>query len=291
MWVLAGQLVINGLATGFLYALIALGFTLIWRAASVANFAQGDLATLGMFVSLSLHVTLGWPIVPAVLGAIVVASAAGLLTERIVIRPIRKADTMTKLIATLGLSLIVSNGLRLIYGAAPRRFPSFLGEDPITFARLVLTRQNLLISLIVLALIGGLQLLFYRTMMGKALRAVSESQDVAALMGVNPVRMIQLALALSSAMGAFAGVLLAPLIFVSSDISFMLIFKALLGAVIGGFGSYPGALLGGLLVGVLDNLGAFFISTHFRDVISFSILISLLLVRPTGLFGQPIRET
>lgn len=289
--VLAGQLVLNGLATGFLYALIALGFTLIWKAVSVANFAQGDFATLGMFAALTLHVSLGWPILPAVSAAVLVGVVIGLAVERVAVRPIRKADAVTKLLTTLGVSLIITNGVRLAYGAAPRPFPSFLGDDPVAFGALTLTRQNVLIAAIAVAMIVGLQVLFYRTMLGKGMRAVAESQDVAGLMGVNPVRMIQVAFGLSAGMGALAGILLAPITFVSSDISFLLIFKALLGAVIGGFGSYPGALVGGLLIGVLDNLSAFYVSTGYRDVISFSLLILLLLVRPTGLFGEPIRET
>lgn len=288
--VLTAQLVINGLASGCLYALLALGFTLIWKSAAAANFAQGDFAAVGMFAALTCRVLLGWPLLLSLAAAVGIGFGFGLLVERLAIRPILRSDPVTKIIATLGVSIITSNALRLIFGASPRYFPPYLGEVPLRLGPLSLVPQNLWIAGIALAAIVLLQRLYYGTILGKALRAVAERQDVAALMGINPTRMVALAFGLSAALGALAGIMLAPLIYVSSDLSFALVIKALLAAVIGGFGSYPGALLGGLLIGVLDNLAAFFISSELRDVISFSVLIAVLLVRPTGLMGEPVRE-
>lgn len=288
--ILGTQLVINGLSTGSLYALLAIGFTLIWKSVAVANFAQGDFALIGMFAALTFSNVLGWSILASLAVAIAVAFILGTVMERMAIRPIRRADAMTKILVTLGVSIIISNSLRLIFGPMPRSFPPFIGLDAFKVGGITLVPQYIGTLAIVMALILILQVLFYRTMTGKALRAVAENRDVASLMGINQDRMVALSFALSSALGATAGVLLAPFIFVTTDITFSLLIKALLAAVIGGFGSYPGALLGGLLIGVLDNLGAFYISTYYRDVISFSILIVVLLIKPAGLLNKPVRD-
>jgi branched-chain amino acid transport system permease protein len=289
-WPLTTQLVMNGLANGFIYALLALGFTLTWKGARTANLAQGDFATYGMFAAIVFYGDLGWPLIVAVLLAIIAGFVLGVVMDLLTIHPLRRASVETKMVATLGVSIMLSNGIRLIFGPAPRYFPQYFGSQLIPVGQLNLSRQYIGTAILVILLIGALQLFFYRTMLGKALRAVAANRDVASLMGINPDRLIALAFGFSAALGALAGVLLAPLVFVSPDLSTTLVVNALLAAVIGGFGSYPGALIGGLFIGVLEDLDGFYISTNYSDVIAFAVLIAVLLIRPRGLFGPAYRE-
>jgi branched-chain amino acid transport system permease protein len=284
------QLLINGVATGLLYALLAIGFTLVWKSVAVPNFAQGDFAAVGMFAALTIYGLSGGSILAALAGAPVAAVAVGALTERLAIRPLQQADAVAKIVATLGVGMIISNGLRLIYGPMPRPFPPFIGLGVLRLGPVVLVEQYVGTAAFLITLIVLLQTLFHRTMVGKALRAVADNRDVASLMGIDRDRFFMLAFALSAALGATAGVFIAPFVFVTPGIGFNLLLKALLAAVIGGFGSYPGALLGGVLIGVVDNLSAFYISSDFRDVVSFAILIVVLMVRPVGLLGTSVRE-
>ncbi|WP_210485733.1 branched-chain amino acid ABC transporter permease [Microvirga antarctica] len=278
------QLATSGIATGCAYALIALGFVMIWNTASVVNFAQGEFVVIAMFVALTCHVTLGWPLWMVLPLAVLLPAIVGYATERVVIRPVIGAAEMTIVTVTIGLQIVLSDAAKIIYGGQPYSFPPLIAGKPLSLAGIVVPRQSLVViaSMIVLAI--GLHFLSQKTSFGKRLRAVSQDRETAKLMGIDVNRTIAQGFALSAAIAGFAGVLLAPIIYVSAGLGLPLLIKSFIAAIIGGFGSYIGALIGGLLIGVLDNLVGFYISSHYREVFTFLALILVLLFRPQGLF-------
>lgn len=278
------QLIVYGIATGCLYALIAVGFVLIWNTAAVVNFAQGEFAMLSMFFAFTLHLTLGLPLWAALPAAVAGTAAVGYFTERAVIHPVIGRNPMTVIMVTIGLQILFSNGARFIWGTHPLHFPPLFGEEPIRVAGLLVAPQSVAIVLVTAILAVLLHQMSQRTWFGKSLRAVAQDRETAALMGIRVKQTTALGFALSAGIAAVAGVLMAPVVFISADVGLPLLIKSFIAAVIGGFGSYPGALLGGLLIGILDNLAGFYISTEYRDLISFGFLIVVLLFRPEGLF-------
>jgi branched-chain amino acid transport system permease protein len=278
------QQIIAGIAMGGIYGLVALGFTLIWNAAAVVNFAQGEFCMVSGFLILTFFVTWGWPFGAAFLAAILLSGLLGVIVERLTIRPIRAADPLTAIIATLGVSIFLSNTAKFVWGTHPFHFPSVFGDKPVRLGAVTLIPQNLWIIAIISALVAGLYAFFYKTLTGKVMRAVAQDRETASLMGISVNRMIGLIFGLSAVMGGLAGILLAPIIYVAADIGLALVLKAFMGAVIGGFGSLPGALVGGIVIGVSENLSAFYLSSDYKDVISFGILIGILLFKPSGLF-------
>jgi branched-chain amino acid transport system permease protein len=278
------QLIVYGIATGCLYALIAVGFVLIWNTASVVNFAQGEFAMLAMFFAFTLHLTLGVPLWLARAGAVAGTAAVGYFTERTVIHPVIGRNPMTVIMVTIGLQILFSNGARFIWGTHPLHFPTLFGEKPLQVLGLLVAPQSAAIVLATAALALLLHQMSQRTWFGKALRAIAQDRETAALMGIRVTQTTALGFALSAGVAGVAGVLMAPVFFISADVGLPLLVKSFIAAVIGGFGSYPGALVGGVLIGVLDNLAGFYISTEYRDLVSFGVLIMALLFRPEGLF-------
>ncbi len=278
------QIVVSGLANGSMYALIALGFVMIWNTASVVNFAQGDFAVAAMFIALALfqftHVSLLVALPVAVAGSAVV----GWLVERAVIRPVIGKNALTVVTVTIGLHIVLSEVAKLIFGGQPYSFPPLISGPPIALNRVVLPRQSMLVIVAMVALVGVLHAMSVLTPFGKRLRAVAQDREVAAMMGIDVDRTVALGFAVSAAVTGVAGVLLAPVIYISADLGLPLLIKSFIAAIVGGFGSYPGALAGGLLIGVIDNVVGYTVSTDYRDVFSFLVLIVMLLVRPQGLF-------
>lgn len=278
------QIVVSGLASGATYALIALGFVIIWNTASVVNFAQGEFAVTAMFVALVLSRFGHVPLFLALPASVAASALLGWLTERIVIRPVIGKNAMTVVTVTIGLQIVLSDGAKLIFGGQPYPFPSPFSGVPLAFGGVVLPRQSLLVILAMALLVAVLHAMSVLTPFGKRLRAVAQDREVAAMMGIDVNRTVAQGFAVSAAIAGVAGVLLAPVIYVSADLGLPLLIKSFVAAIIGGFGSYPGALAGGLLIGVIDNLVSYAVSTDYRDVISFLVLIVMLLLRPTGLF-------
>jgi branched-chain amino acid transport system permease protein len=280
------QQIISGIAMGGMYGLVALGFILIWNAAAVINFAQGEFCMVSGFLTLSFFVTWGWPFPAAVLMAILLTGILGVIVERFAIRPIRGADPATAVIATIGVSIFLSNSAKFVWGSQPFYFPSIFGDKPIQFGRITLIPQNLWIIGIILTLVILLYLFFFKTITGKVMRAVAQDRETASLMGISINRIIGMIFGLSAILGGLAGILLAPVIYVASDIGLILVLKAFVGSVIGGFGSLPGALIGGIVIGVSENLSALYISSDYKDVIVFGVLIAILVFKPSGLFSK-----
>ena len=280
------QLAISGISMGALYGLIALGFVMIWNTAAVVNFAQGEFAMLAMFFAYTAHVGFGINVWLAIGIAVAATAALGYLIERGLVRPLRRADPLTVIMMTIGLQIFLSNGAKFIWGTQPQAFPSYFGERSFHVLGVVVSPQSIAVIGVVSALAVLLHWMSQYTRLGKSLRAVAQDRETSALMGIRIDRVVASGFAISAALAAIAGVLMAPLVFVAADVGLPLLVKSFIAAVIGGFGSYPGALIGGLLIGVLDNMAGFYVSADYRDVVLFAVLIVILLFRPEGLFPK-----
>lgn len=283
------QQVVNGLAFGAIYALLALGFTVLWNVGNVVNFAQGEFATLSMFFLFTFLVFLNLPLPVALLLAILAIALVGILAERSIIRPVIGSDPHTIILMTIGLQILFANGAKLIWGTRPLYIEPYLRGSPLEVFGVLLPVQNVAILIIVLLLVVALQLFAIRSKWGKAFRALTQDADAAWLMGINVHMVRTAAFAVSAALAGVSGVLLAPIVYVSAELGLSMLIRAFAAAVIGGFGSYLGAFAGGLLIGVIDTLGGVYISTQYRDLITFGFLMLILVIRPSGIFGTPVK--
>ncbi|MBQ3705286.1 MAG: branched-chain amino acid ABC transporter permease [Clostridia bacterium] len=285
---------VNGISLGSIYAVIALGYTMVYGIAKMLNFAHGDVIMVGAYVAFCAMQYWGLPPAAALLIAMAVCTVLGITIESLAYRPLRQAASLAVLITAIGMSYLLQNLALLIWGANPKSFPSsmivlptlslFGGGLTISGVTLVAILANLLIMLVLTTFIN-------RTKMGKAMRCVSEDRGAAELMGINVNRTISATFAIGSALAAIAGVLLCsayPVLMPTTGS--MPGIKAFTAAVFGGIGSIPGAMIGGILLGVIEILGKAYISTELGDAIVFAVLIIVLLFRPTGLLGRQVRE-
>ncbi len=284
------QYLLSGLSTGAIYALIGIGFSIVYHAIGIINFAQGEFVMLGGMVTLFLLQSLHLPLWAAIPLAVLLASLAGLVFERLAIRPLRKAPPLSLVIVTIGGSILIRGLAMVIWGNDTHRLPSFSGDDPITVAGATLLPQHLWIFGITIALIILNKWFFSHTISGKAMRACSYNPRAAGLVGIDVRRMTMFAFMISAAMGALAGIIAAPLTMTSYDVGIMLGLKGFCAAIIGGMSSGLATVVGGLVLGVLESLGAGLISSGYKDAIAFVILLLILLLRPQGLFGRPESE-
>ena len=284
---------LNGISLGSVYAIIALGYSMVYGIAKMLNFAHGDVIMIGAFISFSA--TQYWNMPPAlsVVLAVVVCTVLGIVIEGLAYKPLRKATSLAVLITAIGMSWLLQNVALLIWGANPKSFSSvisipaialFDGQLHITGETIVTISANIIIMIV-------LTLFTTKTKMGKAMRAVSEDKGAAELMGINVNATISMTFAIGSALAAIAGVLLCsayPVLMPTTGS--MPGIKAFTAAVFGGIGSIPGALIGGLLLGLIEILGKAYVSTELGDALVFAVLIVVLLVKPTGLLGKKIHE-
>ncbi len=285
---------VNGLSLGSIYAIIALGYTMVYGIAKMLNFAHGDVIMVGAYIAFCGAQYWGLPPVLCVLCAMAVCTVLGVTIERLAYRPLRQATSLAVLITAIGMSYLLQNLALQIWGANPKSFPT----DLIAFPSLSLFSGQLKVSgvtvVTVLAnLVIMVALTFFtgKTKMGKAMRCVSEDRGAAELMGINVNRTISMTFAIGSALAAIAGVLLCTAYpTLQPTTGSMPGIKAFTAAVFGGIGSIPGAMVGGLLLGIIEILSRAYISTELADAIVFAVLIVVLLVRPTGLLGKQVRE-
>lgn len=285
------QLVLAGLAMGAVYALVALGYTLIWNAVGVVNFAQGDLVMLGAFVAVGwlvqrLHLPVGLDL----LAMLAFMAVFGALMAVLVYSPVRNAPQLSAIVATLGLSMVLQNAVVLVWGPQPLSFTGPLGNATIELGGARIYAQYLLILVVLLLLMGAQEAMFRLSAIGRAMRATAQDAEAARLMGIPTGRVIAIIFAYAAMLAGLAGWLLAPLFYVSADMGARVSLDAFAACILGGFGSIPGALLGGLLLGLIESLGAFYISSEFIDMIAFGVLFLTLIVRPEGIFGEPQME-
>ncbi|HHW94583.1 MAG TPA: branched-chain amino acid ABC transporter permease [Mogibacterium sp.] len=285
---------ISGLSLGSVYAIIALGYTMVYGISRMLNFAHGDVIMIGSYVSFCLTMYVGMPGWLALVGAMAACTVLGVTIERIAYRPLRGTGSLGVLITAIGVSYFLQNAALLIWGANPRVFTTlFKGLDPIRLAnaRLVITAESFFTIIVCVVIMVALTLFVHRTKAGKAMRAVSEDNGAAQLMGINVNQSISLTFAIGSGLAAVAGVLMCsayPVLMPTTGA--MPGIKAFTAAVVGGIGSIPGAMVGGLILGIIEILSRAYISTELSDAIVFACLIIVLLVKPTGLFGKNTRE-
>ena len=284
------QLLFNGLGIGAIYALVSLGFVLLIRAASVVNFGQGEFAMLGAYALVVLTAVLGLNYYLSILLAIVVMAGFGVVFAGATYWPLRHRGGIPVIISTIGASIFLENMVLVLYGPSAVPVDGLFDSPGIQVGPVFMDSQYLSI-LVVTALLVALQyLIFEKTILGKKLQATSQDKEMASLLGIPVAAMILITFAYSSAIGGIAGILVAPILFVSTQMAGVVALKAFAANIIGGYGSIPGAILGGLSLGVVETMGAAYISVPYKDAFAFLMLLAFLMVRPQGLFGERISE-
>jgi branched-chain amino acid transport system permease protein len=278
------QMVIGGFATGCIYAVVGLGFTLVYRTLRMVNFAQGQVFMAGAFLGLVIaqRVPLPAPLLLVVVGAL--AFLLGMILERVVFRRLYHNHEVF-VVGSIGLGIVLTNGVRLFF-PEPVPFPKVFGDRVIELGTARFQEANLWVVGCTIALVVLLHVVFAHTRMGRALRAVAADAEIAGAVGVNVKQSIGLTFGLSFGVAAMAGVLIGPLYFVSFDMGDMVGLKAFSAAVFGGINSIPGTILGGVVIGILENLAGAYISSAYKDLVAFVILLMMLVWRPTGLLGR-----
>jgi branched-chain amino acid transport system permease protein len=279
------HVVVSGLATGSIYALMALSLVIIYNATRTLNFAQGEMLMVSTFIGWAAQRLFDLSLVLTLLVAVVAAGLMGWLVERVIIRHAIGATHWDVLIITLGLSLMLRAAAGLVWTHDEFPFPSFFGSRPVVLGPVRLAPVSLGIIAASLALMTALYALFTATRLGRAMRAVAQNQRAARLMGISVERVYSRSWMLAAMVGAVAGVLVAPVVFLSSKMG-LIVINGFTAAVIGGFGSMPGAVLGGMLLGVIENLAPLYLPSGIRYSVPFLVLIAILLVRPAGLLGR-----
>ena len=284
---------VNGISLGSVYAIIALGYSMVYGIAKMLNFAHGDVIMVGAFMSFSTTQYWGMSPMVSVLISVVVCTLLGMTIERLAYKPLRKATSLAVLITAIGMSYLLQNLALLIWGANPKSFSSVVSIGTLSLfdGQLRITGETVVTVLANLVIMIALTLFTGKTKMGKAMRAVSEDRGAAELMGINVNATISMTFAIGSGLAAIAGVLLCsayPVLMPTTGA--MPGIKAFTAAVFGGIGSIPGALIGGILLGVIEILGKAYVSTELGDALVFAVLIIVLLVKPTGLLGKKVHE-
>ena len=282
---------ISGLSLGSIYALIALGYTMVYGIAKMLNFAHGDIIMVGAFAVITTVSMLGFPPILAIAASIVCCVVLGVCVERIAYKPLRKSPPLAVLITAIGVSYFLQSLALLIFGSTQHSFPKVISVPAIQLGSLTI-QGNMLVTLAVMVVIMiAMSLFISKSRTGKAMRAVSEDRDAAELMGISVNRTITITFAIGSALAAVAGVFYGTTYgFIGPYTGSMPGIKAFVAAVLGGIGSMPGAMLGGILLGVIENLAKRYISTELSDAIVFAVLIIVLMVKPTGLLGKQVNE-
>jgi len=284
------QFMVSGLTTGSIYALIALGFCIIHNATGIVNFTQVDFVSLGGLMMYTFLLGMELPLFVAFILAVLTVTVVGALVERLAIRPAKSHAIIILIFITIGVSILMRGTFKIIWGKNQMAVPHFSGEKAIVISGAAILPQHIWIVIITAVVVLLLSYFFSRTRIGKAMRASSFNPRAATLMGINVNRMILLSFALSGALGAVAGIIIVPITTLSYDIGLMLGLKGFAAAVLGGYGNSFGAIAGGLILGLLESLGAGLITSTYKDVISFAVLLAVLFLKPSGLLGYGDKE-
>ncbi|AGW14850.1 branched-chain amino acid ABC transporter permease [Megalodesulfovibrio gigas] len=280
------QYLLTGLTVGATYGLTGLGFTIIYNTTSIINFAQGEFVMLGGMLAVALMTGLDWPLIPAILGAMAGTTLAGVLMHQLTIRPVRRAEALQYIIITIGVSILIRGIAMLVFGKDTFALPQFTGNTPLSFLGASVMPQNLWVLGVTAVLLLLMKLFFDRTIHGKAMLACSVDPKAASLVGVSVRKMAVTSFALSAFVGAVGGVILAPITLTSYDRGIMLGLKGFAACIVGGLGNPFGAAAGGIALGILESVGAGYISSGYKDAFAFLALLVLLFVKPSGLFGK-----
>ncbi len=286
------QLTIAGLAVGSIYALVALGFVLIYTSVNVVNFAQGDFAMIGAYfmVSLALGAHLPWWL--AIIAAMLLTGVVGALFQLVLYQPVRNRprNFLPVMIATVGASVFLEQVFLLIYGPVPYQLPGIFKAQSVNIDGVFIYPQYIVIIVITALMVTLLNWFLERTKLGKQMQAAAQDADTARLMGIRVARMTALIFAISTGLGGLAGILIAPVYTVTAAMGSTIALKAFASAIVGGFGSIKGAIVGGLTIGLVETYGATYISGSYRDAFPFIVLILFLIFRPSGLFGEKVSQ-
>ncbi|MEW6719559.1 MAG: branched-chain amino acid ABC transporter permease [Thermodesulfobacteriota bacterium] len=284
------QYVISGVTVGATYGLTALGFTVIYNTTEIINFAQGEFVMLGGMLAVFALRWGGVPLPLAVPLAVLIVTAVGVLVDRVTIRPMRGRSTLTLIIITIGMSILLRGGAMLLFGKDTFSLPAFSPGGPIEIGGATVLPQTLWVVGITLLTVAGMKVFFERTLSGKAMLACACDRKAASLMGIHVDSMVTLSFAFSALVGALGGVILAPITLTAYDVGILLGVKGFAACILGGLGNPFGAVVGGVILGVLESLGAGLVSSGYKDAVAFVILLGLLFVRPSGLFGASRAE-
>ncbi|GAB6172100.1 branched-chain amino acid ABC transporter permease [Paradesulfitobacterium aromaticivorans] len=284
------QLLATGAAIGSIYALVALGMIIIYRAANVVNFAQGDFAMAGAFAISVLTLNLHVPFWVAFMAAVIILAVMGILFELGVYYPLRNRSFLPVIISTIGASIFMQNLALYIFGPSPRQAGTPFTATVVDLLGVKIGPQYLLVIAVTAILVVVQYFFFEKTLLGKKLQATAQDKETARLLGIPINLMIAITFVNSSIVGGVAGVLVAPIIYVTAGMGVMISLKAFAACIIGGFGSISGAIIGGLGLGIIEALGAGYISASYRDAFAFILLILILLFRPQGIFGEKVSE-
>ena len=289
------QQLVNGFTLGLIYALIAVGYTMVYGVLELINFAHGEIYMLGAFLTLTC-ISFGLSLPVAAVVAVIAVACIGVLLDIVAYRPLRQAPRLAALITAIGMSIFLQNLSMVIWGSRPLPFPrqalpAFFSDPALTFANVSISWMQMAIYIVALVLMLGLNLIITRTRVGTAMRALAQNRTAAALMGININRVISLTFALGSGMGAVAGIMVA--IYYNTmypTMGYLAGVKAFAAAVLGGIGSVPGAMLGGVVLGIAETLGAGYVSSPYRDGVAYAVMILVIIFRPSGFLGRSMVE-
>jgi branched-chain amino acid transport system permease protein len=284
-WSVFLQFLFSGVTQGSVYALIALGFMVIYNSSEIINFAQGEFVMLGGMITVALYAA-KIPLPLAILLAIIITTLFGVLFQHLAIRPLKKASPFSMIMVTIGASIFIRGIAMLIWGKDTFSLPLFLTGPPIIIGGAVIIPHTLVVTGTAICLMLLLQLFFKFTLIGQAMRASAVNKVGASLCGIKPEWMVKLSFAISAALGSMAGIVIAPTNLTSYDVGIMLGLKGFVVAIIGGLNSFIGTICGGLLLGIIEALGAGFISSQYKNALTFCLLIIILIIRPSGIFGR-----
>ncbi|MCL6589942.1 MAG: branched-chain amino acid ABC transporter permease [Firmicutes bacterium] len=279
------QFLFSGITQGSVYALIGLGFMVIYNSSEIINFAQGEFVMLGGMLAVTLH-TAGLPLPVAILLAVLAVTFFGIAFQHTTVRPLQNATTFSIIIMTIGASIFIRGLALLIWGTDTYSLPFFLTGDPIIIGGAALIPHYLIVFGASIGLMLFLNFFFKKTLIGQAMRASAVNRQGASLCGIRPELMVKISFGLGAGLAAISGIIIAPTNLTSWDVGIKLGLKGFVVAIIGGLNSFVGTICGGFLLGVIEALGAGFISSQYKDAITFGLLIVILLVRPTGIFGR-----
>lgn len=286
----------NGITLGGVYALIAVGYTMVYGVIQLINFAHGEIYMLGGFMAYTLVAVLGMPFFPAFILTLLICALLGIILDFVAYRPLRKAPRLAALITAIGMSIFLQNMAMLVWGSQIKSYPRdilplFFSESAITFGDVSLSWLQLFILAITLTSMIILHLTIHKTRIGMAMRAISQDKTASALMGIGVNRVISFTFAIGSAMGGMAGILVGLYYnAIFPTMGYVAGIKAFAAAVLGGIGSVPGAMLGGGVLGIAEVMGAGYISSEYRDGISYAVMIAVILFKPSGLIGKQTGE-
>ena len=280
------QLIVSGIAMGFIYALVGIEYTLIWNASGVLNFSHDKLITLGAYIFGGTYIIgLGMGYVPGILLSLITVALIGLVIARVIFIPLRNMTMIYTIMATVMLGKIIIEFIRLFWGPVPFSVPGFL-IGTVKIGSVVISIANIAIIIVAALCVGALQLFFCKTKPGKAMRCVAQNRNASQLMGIDVKHVMMITVAISMMICCLIGLLVSPLLNISTTMSNMIGLKGFAAGVIGGFGYLPGAIVGGLVIGIIENLASMVLPSVYKDIVAFVLLVAFLLIRPKGITGK-----